>query len=252
MSKLQHAEASVNMNLDWKDLIVAPDGTHHIIHGNPAYHARFDVVSKFHAPGLAPVKDSSGAYHINSNGRAAYQNRYIRTFGFYEGRAALQANKGWFHILADGRPLYSARYDWCGNFQEGRCTVRRLDGSYFHMRHDGQPAYPDHYRYAGDYRDGIAVVQHENGLHTHVNKEGDQLHQQWFLDLDVFHKGYARARDSSGWYHINLRGQPAYQQRFLNIEPFYNGQARVDGFNGALFIINEIGETVLRLREGSS
>jgi hypothetical protein len=95
------------------------------------------------------------------------------------------------------------------------------------------------------------VVQHENGLHTHVNKEGDQLHQQWFLDLDVFHKGYARARDSSGWYHINLRGQPAYQQRFLNIEPFYNGQARVEGFNGALFIINEIGETVLRLRESS-
>lgn len=30
-----------------------------------------------------------------------------------------------------------------------------------------------------------------------------------FADLDVFHKGYARAKDSSGWFHINVRGEDA-------------------------------------------
>lgn len=28
-----------------------------------------------------------------------------------------------------------------------------------------------------------------------------------FLDIDVFHKGFARARDSSGWFHINTKGE---------------------------------------------
>lgn len=28
-----------------------------------------------------------------------------------------------------------------------------------------------------------------------------------FLDLDVFHKGYARAKDNNGWFHIDTSGR---------------------------------------------
>lgn len=237
------------MSERWQDLTVASDRTHHLKGGSPAYEARFEEVLTFHAPGLAPARDITGAYHIVPTGQAAYQARYLRTFGFYEGHAAVQAHDGWFHILADGQSLYSERYSWCGNYQGGRCTVRCIEGFYLYLLQDGQVAYPERFRYAGDYRDGIAVVQRNDGLHTHINLEGRHIHKRWFLNLDVFHKGYARACDDGGWHHIDMRGRPLYVRRFAAIEPFYNGQARVEEVDGSLLVINETGEVLVTLRE---
>ncbi len=236
------------MNTLWREYSVAADGTHHQIHGTPVYKARFAEVLKFHDPGLAPVLDSSGAYHIHPDGQPAYTARYLRTFGYYEGRAAVGSESGWFHVLADGSPLYAERYAWCGNFQGGLCTVRQLDGRYFHIVAGGGPAYSQRYRYAGDFRDGIAVVQRDDGLHSHIDASGRLLHGKWFLDLDVFHKNHARARDEGGWHHVDARGVPLYDHRFRQIEPFYNSQAQVEGLDGSLSVIDEAGRSVLALR----
>ena len=236
------------MTAGWRDLRISPDGTHHVAGGNPAYAFRFREVLKFHEPGLAPVLDGTGAYHITPDGRPAYGERFLRTFGFYEGRAAVHSSDGCFHILPDGTPLYPERYAWCGNFQEGRCPVRDGDGRYFHVTAEGIAAYQERYRYAGDFRDGLAVVQRDDGMHSHIDQEGNLLHGRWFLDLDVFHKNHARARDYGGWHHVDLAGDPVYGRRFENVEPFYNGQARVQGFDGSLTVIDESGKTVLELR----
>lgn len=226
---------------EWQTLVVAPTGTHHLRQGQPAYRNRFDEVLKFHAPGLAAVKDGSGAYHIDVTGHAVYKERYRRTFGFYEERAAVHAWDGWYHLLPAGQLLSTTSYAWCGNFQEGRCAVRFPDQRYGHLRLDGRVAYAARYSYVGDYHDGLAVVQREDGLHTHLDDEGVRVHERWFFDLDVFHKSYARARDKHGWHHIDRSGQPLYPRRFARIEPFYNGQARVESFDGALFVIDEQG-----------
>src|SRR5574344_919923 len=62
----------------------------------------FDRILAFHDPGVAAVMDFSGAYHIDSEGRSLYSHRFFRTFGFYEGRAAVvDANGNWFHIGLD-------------------------------------------------------------------------------------------------------------------------------------------------------
>ena len=233
----------------WKGFRGSEDGTHHLHESVPAYSRRFHEVLKFHAPGLAPVLDPSGAYHITSDGHSAYEARYLRTFGFYEDRAAVQSEDGWFHILPSGKPLYPQRYSWCGNFQQGRCTVRDNGGRYFHLTSEGYPAYGERFRYAGDFRDGFAVVQGGDGQHTHIDKSGKLLHGNWFLDLDVFHKNHARACDQNGWHHVDMMGQPVYKPRFKSVEPFYNGQARVEAFNGSLLVINESGETSLELRK---
>lgn len=239
------------MTDQWREYRVSADASHHIHQGRPAYQSRFDEVLKFHEPGLAPVHDLSGAYHITPDGLAAYEPRYIRTFGFYEGRAAVHAADGWFHVLGDGSPLYGERYGWCGNFQEGRCPVRLPGGDYFHITGDGSAAYGARYRYAGDFRDGHAVVQREDGQHTHIDPAGTPLHGRWFLDLDVFHKRHARACDSAGWYHVDMLGEPLYRERFKSVEPFYNGQARVEGFDGSLSVIDESGQPRLELRRPS-
>ena len=236
------------MKGDWRDYRLSADGTHHVCDGEPAYRARFLDVLKFHAPGLAPVLDDSGAYHITPDGMPAYGSRHIRTFGFYEGRAAVHSADRWFHVLPDGSPLYSERYAWCGNFQEGRCTVRGSDGRYFHVTEEGAPAYTERYRYAGDFKDGFAVVQRDDGRHSHIDPSGALLHGRWLLDLDVFHKNYARARDEQGWHHVDVHGQPLYHDRHRNVEPFYNGQARVEGIDGSLSVIGESGETLVELR----
>lgn len=234
--------------LDWRRTRVAPEGTHHLWGEEPLYAQRFDEVLKFHEPGLAPVRRGNQAWHINVLGEPAYARTFLRTFGFYEGRAAVQADQRWHHIEPQGSDLYPERYAWCGNYQGGRCTVRDSQGLYLHLDLEGRAVYPERWRYAGDYRDGLAVVQREDGLSTHVDLHGALLHGRWFLDLDVFHKGFARARDERGWTHVDMAGRPVYGRRFAQVEPFYNGQARVERLDGGLEVIDEAGRTLVELR----
>lgn len=249
MPVLQHAQAGDDVSAhDWRESIVAEDGTHHLLGARPMYARRFTEVLKFHAPGLAPVRDDSGAYHIDADAHPAYAARFGRTFGFYEGRAAVVTEGGWAHVGTDGVPISESRWDWAGNFQGGRCPVRDTEGRYCHIDPAGSPVYAAEYRYAGDYRDGIAVVQREDGDSSHIDERGGIVHGRWFLDLDVFHKGFARARDGLGWTHVDRNGDAAYARRFAMVEPFYNGQARVERFDGALEIIDERGTTVATLR----
>lgn len=209
---------------------------------------RFRDVLEFHAPGLAAVLSDSGAYHIDVTATPAYPQRYEQTFGFYERRAAVQTDKGCLHILPDGTWLYSERYAWCGNYQDGRCAVRDHEGTYFHIDPKGQHAYRERYCYAGDFRKGIAVVQRHDGLSIHILLDGSILNGTAWLDLDVFHKGFARARDQGGWTHIDKSGHSVYPERYAMVEPFYNGQARVETHNGAILIIAENGSRVCELR----
>ena len=234
--------------MTWRGTAVAPSGTHHVCDGTPLYDERFDEVLKFHEPGLAAVRRDGQAWHIRSNGEPAYIRRFDRAFGFYEGLAAVAAPDGWRHVRPDGTDLYESRYAWCGNFQDGRCAVREPGGAYLHLTPEGVPAYDARWCYAGDFRDGIAVVQSEDGHSTHVDQLGAQIHGAWFLDLDVFHKGWARARDEGGWMHIDASGRPLYGRRFTAVEPFYNGQARVECFDGGLEVIDGTGASVVELR----
>lgn len=234
--------------MDWRRTRVSADRTHHTLDGEPLYEARFREVLKYHAPGLAPALGNDGATHINLSGVPAYRERHARTFGFYEGLAAVDSGSGWFHVHPDGRRAYEVTWAWCGNFQGGRCTVRREEGRYLHVDPLGAPLSDRTWRYAGDFRDGIGVVQGDDGLHSHVDELGELLHGRWFVDLDVFHKGFARGRDEGGWTHVDRAGAPAYQRRFAAVEPFYNGQARVERFDGALEVVDETGQTVAELR----
>ena len=232
----------------WKDIIVSPCETFHLLNEKPLYSQRYIHVMKFHEPGLAPVKSEVHAFHIDVEGRPAYFNRYIETFGFYEGLAAVINEEGWFHVNTEGTPIYLERYGWCGNFQEHNCPVKdKITDLYFHINRDGQKIYQKQYRYVGDFKDGSAVVCNELGLHTHIDPQGNPLHNCWFRDLDVYHKGYARAQDEQGWFHINKQGIPIYKSRYQQVEPFYNGLARVKTFEGDLVIINTADDTMAQL-----
>lgn len=228
----------------WKQTTVSGCETHHLTDEVPCYEKRFDNVLKFHEPGYAPVKDKSGSYHIDILGNPIYDHRFLRTFGFYDGYAAVETELGWFHILSNGNPVYEGRYAWCGNFQEGFCPVRDQAGNYFHINRNGERLYSQNYRYVGDFKDVIAVVCRDDGTSSHIDTEGKFIHSHWFLQLDVFHKAFARAKDERGWGHIRKDGSPAYSNRFLSIEPFYNGQAHVEDFEGNLLVIDEEGRTI--------
>ena len=234
--------------MNWQELSVSDCGTHHLSGDASAYVERFDEVLKFHHPGLAPVMRAGLAWHIHTDGSEAYIDRFVRTFGFYEGVAAVQTNDGWCHIHPDGNEVYPERYDWCGNFQSGRATVRLRSGRYRYIRIDGAPLSHDSWRYAGDYKDGRCVVQNDAGGSTHLDLHGEQVHGRWYADLDVFHKGFARARDEGGWMHVDLAGSPVYQRRFAAVEPFYNGQSRVERFDGGLEVVDERGSPIVELR----
>lgn len=219
--------------------------------GEPLYEDKFDEVLAFHKVGkrwIAPVKLGSEAFHIDTSGRPIYTKRFQRCFGFYHDLAAVVDKDGWYHIDQTGASLYPERYEFAGNYQESVSVVMDANGQYFHLNAIGKPVYVSRWRYCGDFRDGIAVVQADNGLSTHIDIGGGLLHNKWFSDLDVYHKGYARAKTREGWCHLDKDGEAIYPQRYLSVEPFYNGFARCETHDGALLIIDESGHVSRQLR----
>lgn len=237
---------------DWDSITLAEDDTHHLWNNQPFYAKRFHHVLKYHACGLAPVSDESGAYHITLEGNPFYAERYLQAFGFYCHRAAVESIDGWYHIDENGKSAYSERFAWCGNFQEGYCTVKDMFGHYFHINQTGKRIYEENYCYAGDYRESYAVVCNTQGLHTHINHRGELMHGKWFLGLDVFHKSIARAKDNKGWFHIDKKGAALYSERYQIIEPFYNKIAHVETFDGSLLTIDVNGKILTVIKQPSN
>ena len=229
------------MKYDIDRIRLSDDRTHYIYEGNPLYDKRFQNVMSFHDPGIAPVKDEGGWYFIDLDGKHLFRKKFIEAFGFYDRLAAVRDNTGCYHIDLDGNPAYEMRFDWIGNFQESFCTVRDKEGSYYHISKNGEPIYSTKYGYSGDFRYGIAVVYDDNGKGHHINVNGTRFGENSYIDLDVFHKGFARAKDSFGWGHINLKSSMIYEHRHRMVEPFYNGQARILDSMGDYRIIDSKG-----------
>src|SRR5689334_19727709 len=123
--------------MNWQEIQVSQDGSHFLIDGKQIFDKQFIEALKFHSPGLAPVRDKTGAYHIDSMGNSLYTERFTRTFGFYCNRAAVMKGNEWFHISETGKRVYELSFSWTGNFQENLCAVRK-DSSYFHINIHGK------------------------------------------------------------------------------------------------------------------
>lgn len=230
--------------MNWQEIKVSADNTHFLYNGKQVFYRQFIEVLKFHSPGLAPVKDKSGSYHIDHSGNQLYADRFARTFGFYCNRAAVVQADKWFHLTDKGERAYSNSFSWTGNFQENICSVR--DGSnYFHIDLDGNRIYADNFIYCGDFKDGYACVKTANGLYRHIDVKGKFLNDKAYLDLGIFHKNIATAMDKDGWFHIDKDGNEIYRHRFLAVEPFYNGFALVTQFDKNKIIIDEQGQKII-------
>lgn len=158
--------------MDFDDLIISPDRTHHLHGGTPIYERRFDCVRPFRFPGLAAVSDDSGAYHIT--------------------------------LLGD--PAYTERYAWAGDFAEGVAPVRNPDGRYLFIDEEGKPIAFETYLYATGFSEGSAVVYHETLGATHITTAGELLYGDWYYDARPFSGGRAYVRDESGWLFISPDG----------------------------------------------
>ena len=233
--------------MNWHEIKVSADNKHFLFDNQPIYGKYFDAVLKFHAPGIAPVKDTTGAYHIDAHGNPFYSDRYQRTFGYYCNRSAVMKGEKWFHLNERGERAYSEVFSWIGNYQENICTVRDEKNRYFHIDLHGIKIYTEYYVYCGDFKDGYACVKKSNGLWCHIDICGNKLNEKEFFDLNIFHKNYATAKDRMGWHHIDKAGNELYNQRYLAAEPFYNGYALVTNFDCQKTLINEHGNLVLVL-----
>lgn len=232
--------------MNWQDIKVSADNTFFLFEGNPIFDKRFIEVLKFHSPGLAPVLDETGSYHIDSRGNSLYAERFSRTFGFYCNRAAVVQKDKWYHITEKGERAYTQSYSWTGNFQENLCPVRD-ENRYFHIDPDGRRIYSESYIYCGDFKDGYACVKINDGSYRHIDAEGKYLNDKSFLDLGIFHKNFASAKDEKGWFHIDKTGRELYTQRYSAVEPFYNGFALVTKLDQNKIIIDERGNMILSL-----
>lgn len=227
--------------MNWQQIKSSLDNRSFIFEGQMLFDREFIEVLNFHSPGIAAVRDESGAYHINSQGKPLYIKRFVRSFGFYNGRAAVSDLDGWKHIDEYGEEVYVHRFSWVGNYQENICPVRLQTGNYIHIDLEGNQIGDEEYLYCGDFKDGVASVQLCSGKYRHILTNGKPLHEKTYLELGIYHKCYATARDERGWCHIDKCGLPLYANRYWAVEPFYNGLARVRDMNGNLLVINEQG-----------
>ncbi len=231
------------------EIIISPDETHHLMNGKPLYSHRFDKVQSFHfPPGYAPVKKGQRAFFIDTEGQPVFDRSFDNAFGFYDGIATVADTTGFFHINEQGKDIHSRRFAWSGNFQEGICVVEDLHGrQFFHIDRKANPIYTERYAYIGDYRYGIAVAVNNDGLCTHIDNKGRLLHGKHFSELDVYHKGYAIAKDERGYFHINKEGRVLYNQRYIKLEPYYNGRAIAVDKYGVKLIISTEGKIVKKI-----
>jgi hypothetical protein len=166
---------------------------------------------------------------------------YLQRFGYYNGYAAVESPEGWFHVDQQDIRLYAQSYRWCGNFQDNFCVVQDEQG-FHHINSEGKRIYKTDYAYAGDFRYGMAVVCQSNGLQSHIDTSGHYVHDQWFLGLDVFHKGIARTQDMQGWFHIDIHGKALYAERYKQVDAYYNNIAIVQKFDGSFIRIDTKGQ----------
>lgn len=229
--------------MNWQNIQLSPDEKSYLINDSIAFGGkRFVEALNFHSPGIAAVKDESGAFHIDQFGEAIYNSRYLRTFGFYDGHATIQTHEGFTHIDTVGRKMHPDFYQWSGNYQEELCCVKDSDGNYFHIDLMGARVYAENYLYAGDFKYGIACVMRSDRKWTHIDRQGKMVHGILFNELGVYHKGFATAKDDRGWFHIDKMGIEIYPHRFETIEPFYNGFSLVSG-DGNKMLVGENGKT---------
>jgi hypothetical protein len=244
--------------LSYRDIELAPAADGYLYKGQPIFsHLDIEEGLKFHSEGLAAVKilkkhlDGDRYYiwkHINTAGNFIYPEQYQRVFGYYFGKAAVNDFGGnCFHINTAGKRVYDDNYTWAGNYQQDKVVVR-ADKLYFHLDKNGQRYYNDEYIYAGDYKDGFAVVKMSDGYYNHIDLNGHlQYENSHFLDLGVFHKNIATARDERGYHHTDKNGRALYKERYMQVEPFYNGAALVTNFDHSRLIIAENGDWILSL-----
>ena len=200
-----------NHAVSWHELTVAPSARITCAGGAPAVRGAIRRGADLPRAGTgARSRWPSGLAHRCRRRSRPMRDRFQRTFGFYEDLAAVVGDDGRFHILPSGESAYPDRYAWCGNFQERRCTVRDRERSLLpHQPRQGRPHTPSAGAMPGDFRYGVAVVQAEDGRSTHISPDGRLLHGRWFVDLDVFHKGFARARDEQAGCTSTAKATPA-------------------------------------------
>jgi len=219
-------------------ITISFDETYHIQDDKPLYNSRYKRVMSFH-DGIAPVEFEDEAFFINTNNKKLFERTFEKAYGFYEGLSAVKDKDGWFHININGEDVYDKRYSWVGNFGENRCVVKDFQNNYFHIDSEGKRVYSQNYKYTGDFKYGIAVVVSDNGKSTHIDSEGKLLHGKYFNELNIFHKGYAIAKDKNGFFHINKKGEELYSSRYKKLEDFYNGFALATSFEDNKIIISE-------------
>ena len=217
---------------------ISYDETHHIQNNIPLYATRYKRVMSFH-DGIAPVENDKESFFINLQNIKLFNRTFLKAYGFYESIAAVKDTRGWFHIDISGKELYSERYSWVGNFNENRCVVRDFSNNYFHINNNGNKVYNQSYNYTGDFKYGIAVVVNSEGKSTHIDNQGELLHGVFFEELNIFHKGYAIAKDKDGYFHIDKKGDELYKQRYKKIEDFYNGLAFATTFENNKIVLSE-------------
>ncbi len=151
------------------------------------------------------VRDRSGGYYINLDGKPCFKEKYLRAYPFKDGLAAVCDDLGMFHIDSEGKPLYSRRFAWVSEFHEGFCVVRYRNGKWTFIDHNFTPWETD-YRYCTDFSNGYAAVLDDSGFY-HIDSSGTPLYEERYDLCRRFDHGLAPVMKGGHWHLIDRNGK---------------------------------------------
>ena len=227
----------------WQLARVSPDGTHHCVDECPLYEKRFFACCLFMRQGWRRCMTGMPPIILMPVEIALIRMFLLTLLAFMKIWRRCKPKKVVF-ISRRMEPRLMIRVMCGAEISKADSPLFSPIADIFIFSPDGQALYMDGFLYAGDFRERRAVVRLRDGLCTHIGEDGAYTHSMRYYDLDVYHKGFARARDERGWTHIDGDGMPLYDRRFAMAEPFYNGRALAETADGEIVTIDSCGRNI--------
>ncbi len=194
--------------------------------------------------GLAAAGSGGVWLYIDTSGKAAFEQTFLRADAFSEGKAVVGDRRGVRFITTDGKPAFEGTFLDAGRFSAGKAPVRTAKGWQF-VDDKGVVLFDDAvFRSAAPFIEGRARVGLEGG-YGFIDERGRVVVDGPFSSAGSFRDGAAAVVDDAGAYHVDVDGRALYGARFERTGPFVDGLAQVliEGHAG---IIDRQGRFVMK------
>lgn len=173
-------------------------------------HQLFEYVSVV-SEGLTKVKWGGNYNFIDKNRQFISDNWFDMATDFANGLAAVRNGHDWKIINTNGEYITEESFmniQWRNEDHEWEAiNVQRFDRLWYLLNNKGQVISKFGWEEIDHFSEGWARVKY-NGQFTYINQRNELINNQWYVEANPFHNGFACVfRPSKGWNYLTTDGK---------------------------------------------